>query len=134
MTEKELRPTEKRQAAAVQPEGTRDMPYFSPAVDIYETEEALFLVADMPGVQGKDVEIDLKENALTLQALVTPVPLEGFKPTYQEYREGNYFRQFILSEIVDQDKISAEMNDGVLRVTLPKVPKARPRRIGVKSA
>lgn len=134
MTEKELRPTEKREAARTRAEGTRGAPYFSPAVDIYETEGELVLVADMPGVDSSAVEIDLKDNVLTLQGHAVQTPTEGMTPVYREYREGGYYRQFVLSEIVDQEKITAEMSHGVLRVTMPKVSKAKPRKIQVRSA
>jgi HSP20 family protein len=134
MADNELRPTGQREAGRNRAEGTRGAPYFSPQVDIFETQEALTLVADMPGVEGGGVEIDLKENVLTLQGNRSPSQTQGLSAIYQEYQEGNYYRQFILSEIVDQDKITAEMAGGVLRVTLPKVSKARPRKIEVKPA
>lgn len=134
MAEKELKPAAKTEVQTVQPEETRGLPYFSPNVDIYETDEALTIVADMPGVEGDNVGIDLKDNVLTLQARISQLGTEGLTPLYREYREGNYYRQFILSEIVAQDKISAEISKGVLRVTLPKVERARPRRIEVKSS
>lgn len=134
MAEKELKPREKKEATRARAEGTRGMPYFSPAVDIYETEGELILVADMPGVDGSGVEIDLKDNVLTLQGHATKSNIEGMTLVHREYREGGYYRQFILSEIVDQDKITAEMAAGVLKVIMPKVSKAKPRRIEVRSA
>jgi HSP20 family protein len=133
MADKELKPTEKKEVRGVQPEETRGLPYFTPNVDIYETDSELIIVADMPGVEGKNIEIDLKEGALTLQGRVTPPEFTGFTPLYREYREGNFYRQFMLSEIVDQDKIAAEMFNGVLKVILPKVAKAQPRKITVKT-
>jgi HSP20 family protein len=133
MDRRELKPTEKKEVESVGPEETRGIPYFSPYVDIYENQEALVIEADMPGVEGKDVEIDLDDNVLTLQGRIhPPKDLKGLTPFYREYREGNYYRQFVLSEIVDREKISANMSKGVLRVTLPKVEKARPRKIEVK--
>lgn len=134
MRDKELRPTHKKEASSTAAEGTRNIPYFSPAVDIYETETELTLVADMPGVNSSGVEIDLKDNVLTLQGHSAQTTPEGMTPVYREYREGGYYRQFILSEIVDQEKISAQMSAGVLRVTLPKVSRAKPRKIEVRSA
>ncbi len=134
MMEKELRPAQKKEATSTSAEGTRGVPYFSPAVDIYETETELTLVADMPGVKSSGVEIDLKDNVLTLQGHSDQARPEGMTPVYREYREGGYYRQFILSEIVDQEKISAEMSAGVLRISLPKVSKAKPRKIQVRSA
>ncbi len=134
MSDKELGRPRKKEAAGTAAEGTRGIPYFSPAVDIYETETELTLVADMPGVDSSGVEIDLKDNVLTLQGHSSQTRPEGMTPVYMEYREGGYYRQFILSEIVDQEKISAQMSAGVLRVTLPKVSKAKPRKIEVRSA
>ncbi len=134
MSDRELRPTQKKEATGTTAEGTRGIPYFSPAVDIYETEAELTLVADMPGADSSGVEIDLKENVLTLQAHSAPSRPEGMTLVHREYREGGYYRQFILSEIVDQEKISAQMSAGVLRVTLPKVSKAKPRKIEVRSS
>jgi len=103
-------------------------------VDIYETEGELVLLADMPGVDSSAVEIDLKDNVLTLQGHALQTHTEGMTPVYREYREGGYYRQFVLSEIVDQEKISAEMSHGVLKVIMPKVSKAKPRKIQVRSA
>jgi HSP20 family protein len=133
MSDRELRPTEKREVKTVQPEETRGLPYFTPLVDIYETDDSLVIVADMPGVNGKDVEIDLKDDVLTLQGKITPIQDKDATPLWREYEEGHYYRQFILSEIVDQNRISAEMSNGVLRLTLPKVERAKPRRIEVKT-
>lgn len=134
MAQKDLQPMEKKEAQAFRPEETRGLPYYSPHVDIYETENALTIVADMPGVESKNVNIDLKDDVLTLQGRVTPPDTADLNPVYREYREGHFYRQFILSEIVDQDKITAQMSKGVLTVTLPKVEHARPRKIEVKSA
>jgi HSP20 family protein len=134
MADNELRPTEKKGVSDARMEGTKNVPYFSPSVDIYESEEELTLVADMPGVDGSGVEIDLKQNILTLQGQMGDPQTEGLTSVYREYWEGNYYRQFILSEIVDQAKITAHMADGVLRVHLPKVGKARPRKIQVHTS
>ena len=134
MAQKELKPAEKKEARTAQPEEIRGLPFFSPHVDIYETESSLTIVADMPGVEGKNVTIDLKEDVLTLHASVTQPLEEKLTPLYREYREGNYYRQFMLSEIIDQEKISAEISQGVLRLTLPKSDRARARKIKVKGA
>lgn len=133
MASKDLQPAEKKEIRAVRPEETTGVPYFSPHVDIYETTDALTIVADMPGVDASQVGIDLKDNVLTLQGRVGKAEIEGFVPLYREYREGNYYRQFILSEIVDQEKINARMSKGVLHLTLPKIDRAKPRKIEVKT-
>lgn len=105
---------------------------FNPAVDIFETERELTLLADLPGVKAKDLRIDLKDNVLTLTADETPLEGPGEKDVFREYRTGTYYRQFSLSDTIDQSKIEAVLNDGVLRLTLPKVEAATPRKIAVK--
>jgi len=108
-------------------------PVFTPSVDIFETEQELTLLADMPGVKAEGVNIDLRENILTLSGDVkTP---EGAKEVdlLREYRTGRYLREFTLSENIDQRKIEAEIKDGVLQLKLPKAEAAKPRKISVKT-
>jgi len=105
---------------------------FNPAVDIFETERNLTLLADLPGVKAKDLKIDLKDNVLTLTADETPLEGPREKDVVREYRTGTYYRQFSLSDTIDQSKIEAVMKDGVLSLTLPKVEAATPRKIAVK--
>jgi HSP20 family protein len=107
---------------------------FNPAVDIFETERELTLLADLPGVKAEDLKIDLKDNVLTLTADETALEGPGEKEVVREYRTGTYYRQFSLSDTIDQSKIDAVMKDGVLRLTLPKVEAATPRKIAVKVA
>lgn len=105
---------------------------FTPAVDIFETEEEITVLADMPGVIAKDLIIDLRDDVLTLTGEVAPPEGENETDVLREYRTGSYFRQFSLSEVIDQAKIDAELKEGVLRLVLPKVEPAKPRRITVK--
>jgi HSP20 family molecular chaperone IbpA len=105
---------------------------FNPAVDIFETERELVLLADLPGVKVKDLKIDLNENVLTLTADETPLGGTGENDVFREYRTGTYYRQFSLSDSIDQSKIEAVLKEGVLRLTLPKVEAATPRKITVK--
>ena len=107
---------------------------FNPAVDISETERELTLLADLPGVKAKNLKVDLKDNVLTLTADETPLEGSGEKDVIREYRTGTYYRQFSLSDTIDQSKIDAVLKDGVLRLTLPKVEAATPRKIAVKVA
>ena len=113
-------------------QGTRAGHYFEPTVDIYENEESLTLVADVPGATPEDVHVDLRDNLLTLTAHTSPVT-DRWKPIYQEYRLGNYLRQFRLGQQIDQSKISAQLKDGVLTLTLPKAGSAIPRRIRIQT-
>ena len=123
-----------RDKMTVEAEGeqTKEGPVFVPAVDIYESEEALTLVADMPGVSKESLTIDLKENTLTIKGGVQPTQALG-KVLYKEYEEGDYYRQFTLSELIDQGGITAGLKDGVLTLNLPKVKPAQPRRIEITS-
>jgi len=132
-TNKALQAKEK-EAVATPAEQTVPGPVFTPYVDIFETEKALTVVADMPGVTPEDLSIDLRENVLSFVGDVAAPEDEGEADVYREYRTGRYAREFTLGELIDQEKIDAELKDGVLRLTLPKVEKATPRKIAVKSA
>ena len=124
----------KDKTEAVTPaEQTRPGLVFTPAVDIFETEKEITLLADMPGVKGGDLVIDLHENVLTLDGNVKPPEGPNEADVFREFRTGKYYRQFTLSEIIDQGEIKAELQEGVLRLKLPKVKAATPRRITVQA-
>ena len=119
---------------ATAPEQTRTGPVYAPPVDIFENDHSITLLADMPGVKASDLEIDLRENVLTLTGRVTTPGAAKESNVLREYRSGTFFRQFTLSEAIDQPKIDAQLTDGVLRLELPKVERARPRQITVRAA
>lgn len=130
---KEIKLREKQEVA--QPaELTRQGVYFTPSVDIFENDKQITLLADMPGVGPDNLVIDLRDDTLTLEGDIPPVVNQKEEPIYEEYATGRFFRQFSLSEVIDQEKIDAQMADGVLRLSLPKVAKATPRKISVRSA
>lgn len=129
---KELQVKEK-QAVATAAEQTKPGPVFTPNVDIFETETAITMLVDMPGVKAADLNVDLRDDMLTLTGDVRPDEAERVEKIYVEYETGRYYRQFSLSEVIDQVKIDAKLSDGVLRLTLPKVAKATPRRIAVQA-
>jgi len=104
--------------------------YLTPAVDIYESDDRLTVVADMPGVGKDDVDVRLEDDVLSIVGNVSHP--QRANPTYEEYGLLNYHRQFRLNEAVDRDRIEAELKHGVLTLTLPKTDAARPRRIEVK--
>jgi HSP20 family protein len=107
---------------------------YSPAVDIFETDAAITVLADMPGVKPDQLEIDLRDSVLTLKGRVSPqVGAPSEVDVLREYEAGTFFRQFTLSETIDQAKIDAHLSDGVLRLELPKVERAKPRQIRVRS-
>ncbi|MDY6838375.1 MAG: Hsp20/alpha crystallin family protein [Thermodesulfobacteriota bacterium] len=135
MTEAEakaLEAREKREVASAA-EQTRPGLTFKPAVDIFETQTGITLLADMPGVKAGDLNIDLREDVITLSGEVERPETAGETEILKEYRTGRYVRQFSLSDTIDQAKIEAELQDGVLRLVLPKAEKAVPRKIAVKA-
>jgi len=113
-------------------ESTRNVPVFVPAVDIYESESALTMLADMPGVPIENVDIDLNSDQLTIRGSIIPMEETG-KVIFREYTAGDYHRQFTLSSDIDREKIQAYMKDGVLKLVLPKAEAAKPRKITVRS-
>jgi HSP20 family molecular chaperone IbpA len=129
---KEMKVMEK-QAVAIPAEQTKPGPVFTPNVDIFETEQAITLLVDMPGVKTDDLNVDLRDDTLTLTGDVSPDVGAPGEKIYVEYETGRYYRQFSLSEVIAQEKIDAKLKDGVLRLTLPKVEKATPRRIAVQA-
>jgi HSP20 family molecular chaperone IbpA len=131
--QRELQAKEKQEAAPAA-EHTKMGPTFTPAVDIFETDTDIVLLADMPGVTSEDLDIDLRENILTLEGGVIAPEESGESDVLREYVTGKYYRQFTLSEAIDQAKIEAFLKDGVLRLTLPKVAKATPRKITVSTS
>jgi HSP20 family molecular chaperone IbpA len=122
-----------KQEVASPAEQTRPGLVFTPDVDIFETEQLITLLADMPGVASDRVTIDLRDNVLTLTGEVDVAENTDEETLITEYEVGKYYRQFTLSEVINQEKIDAKLADGVLRLTLPKVAKATPRKITVTS-
>lgn len=104
---------------------------FTPPIDIYETDEGLVLLADLPGVSLDSLELQVQDNKLTLFGRVKPPVADEATLRYQEYQVGDYLRSFILSDEVDHERVSATLNNGVLKVWLPKAKKAQARRIQV---
>jgi HSP20 family molecular chaperone IbpA len=129
---KELKVREKQELTGAAEQTTPGL-VFTPAVDIFETEKEITLLADMPGVKPDDLTIDLRDNTLTLTADIAAVDDANEAAIIKEYETGRYYRQFSLSELINQEKIDAKLNDGVLRLTLPKVEKATPKKIVVKT-
>lgn len=108
-------------------------PVHVPPVDIFEKEDAYVIVADVPGVDRDNVEIDLDRNVLTLQARPAIESPAGYGLKYREYRSADYERMFTLGNEIDRDGVEASIRDGVLRLVLPKVKEAKPRRIAVQA-
>jgi HSP20 family protein len=130
MPEKTVATTGGKQMAQSKERTRMQERYMQPPVDIYETDEGLVLLADLPGVSPEDLKVRLEDGILTIQA--TAKHSIDAEPIYREFELYNFFRQFELSEQVDQERITASLNHGVLRLYLPRVEKAKPREIPVQ--
>jgi HSP20 family molecular chaperone IbpA len=126
----ELQTQQKREVGKGE-ESTTPTTAFIPSADIYETENALTVVLEMPGVRRDDVDVSVEEGLLTVEGRIDFKTYEGMQPVYSEYNVGPYRRSFRISSQIDQAKISAEMRDGVIMLELPKAEAAKPRRITV---
>lgn len=133
MTDQQLQVTDKHEIEPERAEFTRQGLYFTPAVDICETETDLHVMVDMPGVTSDNVEIDLKDDVLSVVGKVQEDEIVG-EELLTEYRTGNYFRNFQVTDEIDSENISATMYDGVLKLKLPKSKKAIPRKIPITTS
>ena len=131
MTTQDMAIEEKKEVEKGAGESTRPGPVFVPAVDILENQNEIIVLADMPGVESKNVDIDLREDVLTVHGRIDTMEREKEVSVHKEFNWGHYFRQFTLSDVIDQEKITARMEQGVLRLVLPKVEKVKPHKIEV---
>jgi HSP20 family protein len=102
-----------------------------PNTDIFENEDALVIIMEIPGVEKKDVEVNLENYTLRVEARIDYSKYEGLEPLYAEYGVGHFARSFSLSNKVDKDKISADLDAGVLTLMLKKAQESMPRRIAI---
>lgn len=130
MSERDLETQEKREATT-EGESTAPAKVYVPPTDIYETADALRIVMDMPGVDRSRLEVQLESNRLTITGEIDFDAYRGLEPTYTEYNVGNFRRAFTLSSKIDRDGITAEIDDGVLTLNLPKAAEVQPRKIEV---
>ena len=129
-TQQELQVQQKREVESKQ-EATIPARVFLPATDIFETDEALTVILEMPGVDKDKVDVKVENDVLTIEGWIDFSRYEGLQPIYTEYNIGNFARSFQLSSKIDQDRISAELRDGVMTLVLPKSERAKPRKIAV---
>jgi HSP20 family molecular chaperone IbpA len=120
-----------KQELAKKEEKTVPGRYFVPTADIYETDDALTVIMEMAGVEKNDVSIALEEDVLRVEGRIDYAKYQGMEPVYTEYNIGHYARGFTLSGKIDRDGITAQLADGVLTLTLPKIKEALPRRIAI---
>jgi HSP20 family protein len=105
--------------------------YYVQITDIYETDDALTVVMEIPGVEKKDVEVNVENDVLRVEGRVDFTKYEGLEPLYTEYNVGHFARSFTLSNRIDQQQIVAQLEDGVLTLTLKKAKEAMPRKIAI---
>ena len=129
-SQQELQVQQKREVEKKQ-ESTKPTRAFLPITDIFETDQALSVILEMPGVDKDNVDISVENDTLTIQGRIDYSKYEGLQPVYTEYNIGHYVRTFQISGKIDQGQISAELKDGVMKLVLPKAEKAKPRKIKV---
>jgi HSP20 family protein len=130
-TSQELAVREKQELATKE-EKTVPGRFYIPCTDVYETEDALTVVMEMPGVDRGSLDVALENDVLRVEGRIDFSKYQELEPVYTEYNIGHYTRSFSLSSKVDQERIGAQLEDGVLTLTLAKAAEARPRRIAVK--
>jgi len=129
-SQQELQVQQKREVEKKQ-ENTVPSRAFLPVTDIFETDQALTVVLEMPGVVKENVDVGVESDILTIEGRIDYSKYEGLQPVYTEYNIGHYARSFQISSKIDQSEISAELKDGVMTLVLPKAEKAKPRKIKV---
>jgi HSP20 family protein len=129
-TQQEVQVQQKREVETKR-ESTIPARSFVPVADIFETDRALTVILEMPGVSKSNVDLRVENDVLTVEGQVDFSRYGGLQRVYTEYNVGNYARSFQLSSKIEQEGISAELNDGVMTLVLPKAEKAKPRKIAV---
>jgi len=124
-------PQVKRDTAKTPPVPEEQRMLFNPPIDIYETADGLVLYADLPGVTSEGLDLQVQDNRLSLFGRIQQRGGDEGTVVHEEYHVGDFLRSFILSDEVDHDRISARLNNGVLRVELPRASRSQPRRIEV---
>ena len=133
MKDQAMEVQKQEEGPAEEMERTRSRRSFVPRADIYETENDILILTDIPGANENTVDLTLEKNVLSITAYVEPAIPSGFEVAYAEYEEGDYQRSFRVSDEIDRDKIEAVVSDGVLRLRLPKSLEAKTKKITVKS-
>ena len=127
---KEMAVREKKELVAKE-EKTVPGRYYIPYADIYETDEALAVVLEMPGVEKNYLNINVERDLLRVDGRIDFAKYKDMEPVYAEYNVGHYARSFSLGSAIDQENIGANLEDGVLTLTLPKAKHAQPRKIAI---
>jgi HSP20 family protein len=133
--EKAEKNIQKRESTQIErPERTRSGKVYAPPVDIIESDNEILLLADMPGISEKSINVMLEQGVLTIEAILDEYHPEGMELSYQEYDFGDYQRSFSISDDIDREKIAATYKNGVLEIKLPKKEPVKPKKITVKTS
>lgn len=127
-TNRSAEPADRKQAKDAESQSQFTL---TPAVDIYEDAEGIYVHADMPGVSRDRLDIQVNKDALTIEGEAKIAMPEGMEALYADVRSTRYRRSFVLSAELDTDKIDANLKDGVLNIHIPKRAAAKPRKIEV---
>jgi HSP20 family protein len=131
MADRQQLQAQKKREQESREESTIPARVFLPTADIYETQDALTVILEMPGVEKSNVSVRVEEGLLQVEGRLDLTKYQGLQPLYTEYNVGHYARSFQLSSKIDQANIAAALNDGVLSLTLPKVQEAKPRVVNI---
>ena len=131
MSESQELAVREKQELAKKEEQTVPGRTFVPASDIFETDEALTVLMEMPGVEKDAISVALEDDTLRVEGRIDFAKYQGMDPVYTEYMVGNYARGFTLSGKINREGISAQLENGVLILTLPKAKEAMTRRIAI---
>ena len=131
MAGQELEVQQKKEISAQQ-EKTIPARFYVPPTDIFETADALKIVMEVPGVSRDAVEVKIENEVLSVEGRIETTNYNGFEPLYTEYPIGHFARSFSLPWQVDQQSITAQLDDGVLTLTLNKRAESKPRRIAIQ--
>ena len=115
------------------PQRVENRTWYTPLVDIYETDESYVFQADLPGVKAEDLDISFENGVLTMEGRVGPRQPQGPNYMWREYGVGSFYRQFTLNALIDLDAVKAELKNGELTLTVPKAQSARPKKIKINA-
>lgn len=126
--------TQDRRETVQRPGGQagRDAPYVVPPVDVFENESGITLLADLPGVSRENLGVRVDGDSLVIEATATPTGPADMELIWGEAQIPSYRREFTLSRELDSAHIEATLKDGVLKLAIPKLEEAKPRRIEVR--
>ena len=132
MSDQELK-VQHKQEMQHKGETTKPEKYFVPAVDIFENDEQVTVVAEMPGVPLEAIDVCLEEDLLTITGARQPEEHPDARILLQEFETGHYQRRFTLAETIDRENVKASLNEGMLTIVLPKTAPAKPKKIEIKA-